>query len=125
MVSTSKAERKIDHRGRKCHGVLLGSHERRRTAFHVQNEAFEPLSDLLRDDGGGDQADLIHGRREVASRIQDAIGRCDVLGLTRDEAGIGAHLIQRQIRDEARNRFQFVDRPPPCERGPGLRASVP
>src|SRR5690606_8019019 len=71
--------------------------------------------DLLRHDRAGDEGDRLHGRGDVAQRVELAVGRCDVAaGAGDDPADVGEDLavaVGGQHGLEAGDRLELVERP--------------
>ncbi len=102
-----------DHQLRQAAGVHLFLHESAVANLDVQNQRVEADGDFLGHDRAGNKWDALDGTRDVAKRVELAVGRGDLVGLAdKGELVLGQlsfELLDAQIYIEARDRFQLVD----------------
>ena len=70
-------------------GVLGRPHERAGAALHVEDERRGALGELLGEDARGDERDGGDGARDVAQRVELAVGGGEAVGLADDRAADG------------------------------------
>src|SRR5438874_8987629 len=103
-----------DHGLRELEAALYLGQKRAAAVFHVEHQAVQPFSQLLRHDARCNQRNRLDGRRHVAQRVQLAIGRSDLRGLTDERATQFLHLRlrfgEREIGAKTGNRFELVER---------------
>ncbi|OQA33477.1 MAG: hypothetical protein BWY56_02048 [Acidobacteria bacterium ADurb.Bin340] len=61
--------------------ILAGLHEGAAAALHIQHQGIAASGELLGHDAGGDEGDALYRRRDIAQRVELAVGRADVAGL--------------------------------------------
>ena len=96
-------------------GILGRLHERARPGLHVEEDQVGLHRELLRHDARRDQRHRRHGRGGVPQGVELAVRRHEVRGLGGDRAPDVRHLsgdlLGRQVRPQARDRFELVERP--------------
>ena len=119
-VGQQRAHRQARAGGRRRHrlrqlAATFGLRQDRAVAeLDVEHEPLKPCGQLLRENGGNDQGQAVHGRRDVADRVKAPVGRRDAIAGADDrDAGLAhgaAHAIGRRPRLVTRNRLELVER---------------
>ncbi len=103
-----------DHRLGELARRLERLHERAVADLHVEHDRLRATRDLLRHDRGGDQRELVDGRRDVAQRVEQLVGRHEVACLPDDRDTDVPHLsdvlVEAQLGPVAGNRLELVER---------------
>ena len=113
-TGTPAACAKRDHRPGQFEAALELRQEGTASRLHVEHEPGEALRQLLAHDAGGDQLDALHRGGGITQRVQATIRRCDLRGLsdqrTTDRVQLRCRLRQRQVRPEAGDALELVER---------------
>jgi hypothetical protein len=105
----------VDHRLGQRPGLGLGLHERAAADLDVEDEAAGTAGELLAHDAARDQRQRRDRAGGVAERVQQAVGRGEVLRLAGDGDADVTHLRRNaafvERGAEAGDRLELVDRP--------------
>ena len=108
----SSAER--EHRLGEPPRLVERLHERAVADLDVEHDRLGAGGELLRHDRGGDQRELVDGRRDVAQPVQELVGRHEVAGLADDRQtdvpDLRDELVEAELGAVARDRLELVER---------------
>ncbi len=96
--------------------LLVGPHEGALAHFHVEHQRVDPFRDLFAHDAPCDQRNALDGGGDIAQGVDHPVGRHQVACLAaHDHADLANErgvFFEGEIRSEAGNRFELVERPP-------------